>query len=141
MTKFPMIAIAALAASSLTLAAPVQAQDSAAPGEPGRYTMSQTPDGFLRLDTRTGAVALCTTSGGVAACRGAPEDRSALETEIARLTKENADLKAKIAARGPAARSFDLPKDEDMDKALTLAEKFMRRMMRIMREEEPKDKI
>ena len=136
MMKFSLIAFATLA-----FAAPALAQDAAAPGEPGRYTMSQTPDGFLRLDTRTGAVALCTTSGGVAACRGAPEDRSALETEIARLTKENADLKAKIAARGPAARSFDLPKDEDMDKALTFAEKFLRRMMRIMREEEPKDKI
>lgn len=136
MMKFSLIAFATLA-----FAAPALAQDAAAPGEPGRYTMSQTPDGFLRLDTRTGAVALCTTSGGVATCRGAPEERGALEAEIARLTKENADLRTKLAARAGGSRSLDLPKDEDMDKALTFAEKFLRRMMRIMREEEPKDKI
>lgn len=136
MKRFPLIAFAAL-----TFAAPALAQDAATPGEPGRYTMSQTPDGFLRLDTRTGAVALCTTSGGLATCRGAPEERGALEAEIARLSKENADLKTKLAARAGGARSLDLPKDEDMDKALTFAEKFLRRMMRIMREEEPKDKI
>ena len=131
----------ALLAALAALACPALAQEIIAPGDAGRYTMTQTPEGFIRLDTRTGAVALCTTAGGVAACRAGPEERSALEAEIARLSKENADLKMRLAAAPKRPGGLDLPKEEDMDKALTFAEKFLRRMMRIMREEEPKDKI
>lgn len=123
------------ATAFLTLAAPALAQD--APGEAGRYAMTQTPDGFMRLDTRTGAVTLCTAVNGVAACRGAPEERLALEAEISRLAKENADLRQRLAQGGKGSRGLDLPKEEDMDKALNFAEKFIRRMMRIMREEDP----
>ena len=134
-----MLRAGLFAAAFLALAAPALAQD--APGEAGRYTMTPTPEGFLRLDTRTGAVALCTTTSGVAGCRGAPEERGALESEIARLSKENAELKQQLAQRGKGSRALDLPKEEDMDKALNFAEKFMRRRMRIMREEEPKDRL
>lgn len=129
------------AVACVAFAVPAAAQDVARPAEAGRYTMTPTPEGFVRLDTRTGAVALCTTAGGVASCRGAPEERDALQNEVDRLTRENAELKTRLAAAPKRPGGLELPKEEDVDKALNFAEKFMRRLMRIMREEEPKDKI
>jgi hypothetical protein len=136
-----MLARTVYVALLLALAAPAFAEDAGKTPETGRYAMTQTPEGFMRLDTRTGAVALCTTTGGVASCRSAPDERDALQQEVDRLTRENAALKARLAAAPQGSRGLDLPKEEDMDKALNFAEKFLRRMMRIMREEDPKDKI
>lgn len=104
--------------------------------ENGRYTMTPSGNGFLRLDTRTGAVSLCTVSGASAECRAAADDRAALEAEIDRLSKRNAELETRGLTRPNAARP--LPDDKDAQRALDFAEQFMRRMMRIMREE-PKD--
>lgn len=108
----------------------------------GRYSMTPAPNGFLRMDTRTGAVSLCTLRDGNVTCASSADERGALEAEITRLARENAGLRerlAEIAQRGPAARARDaLPSDEEVNKALGLAETFMRRMMRIMREEAPK---
>ena len=55
-------AIMAIGVASATYAA---AQDSAA----GRYTMHQTEDGFVRLDTQTGAVSLCRKEANAWSCR------------------------------------------------------------------------
>lgn len=119
-----------------------QAQPSGDESQNGRYTMTPAPNGFLRMDTRTGAVSLCTLREGNVACTTSADERGALEAEIGRLAKENAGLRerlAEVTQRGPAARLHDaLPNDEEMNKALGLAETFMRRMMRIMREDGPK---
>ncbi|GAC1339761.1 MAG: hypothetical protein NVSMB26_27680 [Beijerinckiaceae bacterium] len=126
-----------LALILLALAAPAHA----APADPattenGRYSMNPAQDGFLRLDTRTGAVAMCRLVNGAPECRLAADERAALEAEIARLQAENKELRAK-APPGPSAANppSTLPSDQDMDRALSFAERFMRRMMRLMREE------
>jgi hypothetical protein len=75
---------------------------SAPDTENGRYTMSATPDGILRLDTRSGAVSTCTNKGGWV-CRVVPDERAALDTEIGRLQKENGALKSQLAQRDGAA--------------------------------------
>ena len=80
------------------IAAPVLAQ-SAPDIDNGRYTLSPVPEGFLRLDTRTGAVSTCTSKGGWV-CRVVPDERAALDTEIGRLQGENARLKEQLAQRG-----------------------------------------
>lgn len=132
-----LAALALAAALSLGAAA---AQDTVTSTENGRYTMTPADGGFLRLDTRTGQVSHCSASREGAQCRSAPDERNALEQEIARLAKENAELKSKLAG-GPAARpSIPLPNKDDMDRALTFAEEFMRRMMRLMREEPAPDR-
>jgi hypothetical protein len=105
----------------------------------GRYSMTPTAEGFLRLDTQTGTVSLCSVANGTAQCRMAVEERHTLETEIERLSKENAELKAK-PPEAASGRSTALPSDEEVDKAISHAEKFMRRMLRIMREEASSDK-
>ena len=111
-------------------ATPVLAEksDAGRPGENARFSMTPTKDGFLRLDTRTGAVSLCTVTGTSAQCRAAADDREALTEEIERLAKRNAQLAGTAGVRA-------LPPQEDMNRAMDLAEQFMRRMLRIMRDD------
>jgi len=56
--------------------------------------------GFLRLDKETGAVSFCTVDAGLSVCRVSADERAALENEIARLRRDNAELKT---ARSPNA--------------------------------------
>ena len=48
---------------------------------------------------------------------------------------ENKELHLKAPGPSAATPPPNLPSEQDMDKALSFAERFMRRMMRIMREQ------
>jgi hypothetical protein len=76
--------------------------------ENGRYTLSPTGDGVLRLDTRTGAVSTCNNSDAGWACYAVPDERAAMDAEIGRLQAdivrlqaENERFKADLASREP----------------------------------------
>ena len=134
--------------ASLTLVAllgPAAAQapvDTPPASENGRFQMTPSGNGFLRLDTRTGAVSLCSVTGASAECRAAADDRAALMAEIDRLSKRVAELEgAPARSLQPARPSTNLPNKEEFGRAMDMAEDFMRRMMRIMRDEAPKDRI
>jgi hypothetical protein len=100
----------------------------------GRFSMTPTQGGFLRLDKETGAVSFCTVEAGLSLCRISADERAALEAELARLRRENAELKAAGGPHAPGASS-GLPKEEDMERVLSFTERFMRRIMRIFKEE------
>jgi hypothetical protein len=92
-------------------------KDSSAPG---RFAAVPTANGVLRLDSQTGSVSLCTT----------------------RLSKENADLRTAAASHAPpvsappqASARSNLPGDAEVDRALNIMERFVQRMMRIMKED------
>ncbi len=98
-------------------------------GENGRYAMSATPEGVLRLDTRTGAMSTCSNSGAGWACYAIPDERAAMDAEIGRLQADNDKLKAQLAAREPVVtgkgdeavpKSDALPKDESQPKSDSL---------------------
>ena len=74
-------------ALTLSLAdfAAVSAQTATPDSENGRYSFNPVSDGVLRLDTRTGQVSHCSRSDAGWACKLIPDERSALESEIARL--------------------------------------------------------
>ena len=125
----PGIAVAFVA---VLLAAPAPA-DEAAPDTGGRYVFSKQADGFLRLDTQSGAVALCSQQPVGFTCKAAPEDRVVLENEIARLQNENAALKQELLSHGLAlpsgmapepsgaqngGSSVRLPSDADIDRVI-----------------------
>jgi hypothetical protein len=110
----------------------------------GRYTFSKVADGFVRLDSQTGQVALCSPRAVGWACLAAPEDRAALENEIARLRGENAALKQDILSRGlplppgampdpPAAGDNDitirLPSDAEINRAVAYAGRIWHRFV------------
>lgn len=122
---------------SALLLVPALAQTPAEPplasGENGRFQMTPSANGFLRLDTRTGAVSLCTVNATNAECRSAADDRAALMAEIDRLSKRNSDLE--LGAPRSSRPATGLPSKEEAGKAMDLAEEFLRRMMRIMRDE------
>ncbi len=65
-----------------------------------RFTYHQVDDGYLRLDLRTGEVATCRQREAGWTCTLAPEERAALESEIARLQRDNALLKNALLERG-----------------------------------------
>ena len=126
--------------------------------ENGRYTLSTTADGALRLDTRTGAVSTCSNSGAGWACYAVPDERSAMDAEIGRLRAENEKLKTELATREPTVSGkieevlpksdslkksepkiaeterkieIPLPSDRDMDRMMSFLEKAWRRLMEI----------
>jgi hypothetical protein len=67
------------------------------PAPDTRWSFKRVDDGFVRLDSKTGQVAHCTPRNVGWACQAVPEDRAALEKQIARLQDEIASLKKEIA--------------------------------------------
>lgn len=135
-----VISLAFFAALLAAGAARAQAPAAEPPqSEAGRFAMSPAEGGMLRLDKQTGAVSFCTVEGGLSVCRVAAEERDALQGEIERLVRENADLRAKLPGAAPeAAPRKGLPGEEEFERALSFTERFLRRMMKLFREEAPK---
>lgn len=103
------------------LAAPACAEDAAGDTAAPRYSFNKVADGFLRLDTETGKVALCSQQAVGWACLAAPEDRTVLEDEIARLRRENGALKNELISRGLPLPPGIMPgPSHDRDRDLTL---------------------
>jgi hypothetical protein len=136
-------------ALTLSLAdfAVASAQTETPDSENGRYSFNPVTDGVLRLDTRTGQVSQCTRSDAGWACKVVPDERSALDTEIARLQSETATLKKELLARGlplpgvpspsvakPGEPELKLPSDAEVDKVMSFLEKVWRRLVEIGRE-------
>src|SRR5262249_17223781 len=69
-----------------------------APEDGPRYTLHPPHPGYLRLDGRTGQVSVCTQRPPGWACQPVPDERAALEAEIARLQAENAAVKKELVA-------------------------------------------
>ena len=85
----------------LVFSVSASAQDAQGPGsEAARYSFFKIQDTFVRLDSQTGQVAQCGHGGSGWSCKLAPDERAALENEIARIQGENAALKKELLARG-----------------------------------------
>ena len=83
--------------------------------KPSQYTLAPAGDAFLRLDNKTGEVSRCSKRPSGWTCELLPDDRAALEAEIARLQKQNAGLKADLIRRGlavPQQRAAVPPADQ-----------------------------
>ncbi|HWP27553.1 MAG TPA: hypothetical protein VNL39_14555 [Xanthobacteraceae bacterium] len=92
--------IATTVVSAVTIGSGALAQEAAGPSDTARYTFHRAGDAFLRLDVRTGRVSQCGWESGRWFCRAVPDERSALEAEIARLAANNAALKHELLAHG-----------------------------------------
>lgn len=147
--------IAPLSAAMLAvlIATPALAQEAAS----GRYAMTPTAEGMLRLDTRTGEVSLCSNATGTWTCRSVPDDRIALDDEIDRLNAENRRLRARpgepggegadkpgLKNRGTEMPRSWLPTDREIAEFKTFFEKMMRELKALMeprQEEKPEKRL
>lgn len=137
--------------------APSTPPQAAPSGEDARYSFHRVGDTFLRLDSRTGAVSQCGWSNSGWACKLVPDERSALDGEINRLQRDNAELKKSLLSRGidlprgmvaeaPAAaapvppanvpdataREPKMPSDAELDRAFAFMKNVWRRMIDMM---------
>jgi hypothetical protein len=150
--------IIAVVFAALGTAAQAQTAPAAPDSENGRYSFSAVPDGMLRLDTRSGAVSLCAKQAAGWACNTVPDERQALENEIARLQRENGALKKDMLARNlplPGGVSgapqtaqqrelqlkVPLPSDAEIDRVMSAFEKMWRRLVEMMQKAPGSDRI
>lgn len=106
-----------LLAASLALLAAGAGPSPAQDGQPPRYSLTPAGEGFLRLDSSTGAVSHCVLRDGNWVCQSVADDRVALQEEIDRLSRENAELKARLAGKVPAAEGDPKQEAQPAEKA------------------------
>lgn len=150
----PLTAFALLLAAAAPAGAANPSESQAVPERPGRYIMQPVDGGALRMDSETGAMSLCTRRNGAFACEPVQDERTA-QKELERLGTENRELKGEIkrmeemlglgdkpqagapgtgpgqqpSEERPVSRSpkFELPTEEDLDKALSYAERMLKK--------------
>jgi hypothetical protein len=94
----------------------VAASDRQQPAENHRYSFHRIKDDLFRLDTLTGEVAQCGSRAIGWSCKAVPDERAALESEIARLQRQNAELKGSLLMHGielPGSVKPNVPSAED----------------------------
>ena len=90
------------------------------------------------METSTGAVRECKRSVEGYRCTAPTPDK--LQSEVERLTRENDELRRRVGpgTGGTSPRTpGTVPSEEDVDRALGVMERFLRRFMNILREERP----
>jgi Skp family chaperone for outer membrane proteins len=124
---------------------PLLAVASAA--EPDRYRLEKTPNGYVRMDTRTGAMSICEEKWGELVCKTAADERTAVQDEIERLQTELKALNDRLATvkaledrvarleNSMTARiEKTLPTEEDFNKTMSYMERFFRSFMGIVKD-------
>jgi len=115
--------------------------------EPGRFAMTPAGDGFLRLDTATGAVSICRQKLDTWTCESVADDALALKQEVDRLTGENQELKDKLAkAEAREAQAGPLPANPStqfpalaLDEMTDFINKMIRRLQDLVRDLKQQD--
>ena len=132
----------AIVAFVTALSAPAFAQDRPDNAD-GRFTLYRTDEGFLRLDGRSGQVSLCLKRSVGWECQAVPDERSALEGEIARLQVDNANLKRELLAHNlplpgggrpdvSGREELQLPSDAELNRMMSFIEKVWKRMVEMV---------
>lgn len=135
-----VLPVAAVAVLAVPVLGQVPSSVLSRDGEAGRFVLRDSPEGLLRMDTRSGQISICARQGGNFACRLVPDDRAALGEEIDRLKAENEALRrggATALARPAPDQRQQLPSDAEVDRALSIAERVWRRLLGLIRETEP----
>ena len=139
-------------ASAAALTLGLAANGAGAAGEkPGRYTMSPTEGGFVRLDTETGEMSLCKRGGGGDwVCEPMADKQQAQQRELDRLRQENDALRRgsgpapqdqeRAPLSGPesppdlappeggSAEKIPIPTEQDVDKLFDYVEGMMKKL-------------
>lgn len=106
----------------------------------GRYVLEKVEQGFLRLDSETGAMALCAPKAGVWECDTIKDQGLDLTAELTRLKAENGALKTRIAELEKAGDAKKLPTDQEVDRMMDVFGKMFDRFLDFAREMDGKSK-
>ncbi|MDQ2704109.1 MAG: hypothetical protein M3Y43_02990 [Pseudomonadota bacterium] len=119
----------------------------ASAAEPDRYRLEKTPNGYVRMDTRTGEMSICQEKWGELVCRMAADERTAVQNEIERLqtelkalddqlatVKALEDRVAKLENSMTARIEQSLPTEEDFNRTMSYMERFFRSFMNIVKD-------
>jgi hypothetical protein len=120
--------------------------------ESGRYSMTPTANGVVRLDKETGAMSLCSGTEGHWSCQEMDDSQRTLTAEIDRLRAENKSLKEQLdhvdqnlglnepGSDAPSKPKFTLPTEQDVDRAFdyleAMAKKIHERLDRLQEQQE-----
>jgi len=114
----------------------------AAGDDPGRYSMSPTEGGVIRLDRETGAMSFCSGSAGNWTCKEMPESVDELKKRVEELEGEKRALEAEKRLRenepgasAPAPEGavpappgdLPIPNERDVDKLFDYVEGMMKK--------------
>ncbi|MCD2174598.1 hypothetical protein [Rhizobium sp. C4] len=100
----------------------------------GRYQLQPVEGGVVRLDTATGEMTLCKSDAGKLTCAAAaatPAASAPAASDIAALKARVDALERQVAS---GSKGADLPTDAEVDRSLSIMEKFMRRFMGIAKD-------
>lgn len=112
-------------------AVPAHADDA------GRYRLEKSTDGYVRMDTRTGAMSICQEKDGQLVCRVAADERGAFQDEIDRLQARVKSLDERVAKlENSLSQKLEssLPTEEDFNKTMSYMERFLRSFMSIVKD-------
>ncbi|MCP9229352.1 hypothetical protein NMG46_03670 [Mesorhizobium sp. LMG 17147] len=110
---------------------------SASSEEADRYRLEKSANGYVRMDTQTGAMSLCEERSGQLVCKTAADERAAFQDEVDRLQNSVKALDERVAKleNSLAARlESTLPSEEDFNKTMGYMERFLRSFMDIVKD-------
>jgi hypothetical protein len=109
--------------------------------------MRQVEGGYLRFDGDTGALSLCQPQGSQWACAPVPDERTALQAEVDRLTAENKELQSAVKRLEALLRlpdenqpsrskapAFRWPSQVQIEDAVDYVQRMLRKFKKIMRD-------
>jgi hypothetical protein len=106
----------------------------------GRYVLEKVEQGFLRLDSETGAMALCSAKADVWECQTIKDQGLDLTAEIGRLKAENDRLKARVTELEKGSGPIKLPSDQEVDRMIDIFGKMFDRFLDFAREMDGKSR-
>lgn len=113
------------------MATSAHAEDSA------RFRLEKTADGYVRMDTQTGAMSKCSEQGGQLVCRMAADERSAFQDEADRLQSSIRALDERVGKleNSLSARlESKLPSEEEFNQTMSYMERFFRGFIGIVKD-------
>ena len=107
--------------------------------ETDRYRLEKSANGYVRMDTQTGAMSICEERTGQLVCKMAADERAAFQDEVDRLQssmKAMDERVTKLENSLSARLESKLPSEEDFDKTMSYMERFLRGFMGIVKDME-----
>ncbi|RVD73132.1 MAG: hypothetical protein E5V62_03350 [Mesorhizobium sp.] len=105
--------------------------------ETDRYRLEKSANGYIRMDTQTGAMSICEERSGQLVCKMAADERAAFQDEVDKLqtsVKALDERVAKLENSLSARLESQLPSEEDFNKTLGYMEQFFRTFKDIVKD-------